>query len=92
MKAKRRVYNIRTNAHDESIINFHLSRVEWYELLEWPAYFEDEEERQQMYDRYGELFQEDTEFNLLIKMKTGEEFVIEFDPKIYSKLKHYFNE
>ena len=86
------VYNIRTDSHDESVINFHLSRVEWYELLEWATYYEDEEDRQAAFDKFGELFQEDTEFKLLIKMKTGEEFVIDFDAKIYSKLKQYFNE
>ncbi len=92
MRAKRLVYNIRTNSHDESVINFHLSRVEWYELLEWQTYYEDEEDRQQAVEKFGELFEEDTELNLLIKMKTGEEFVIDFDLKIYSKLKTYFNE
>ena len=92
MKANRLVYNIRTNSHDESVINFHLSRVEWFELLEWATYYEDDEDRESAAEKYGDLFQEDTEFNLLIKMKTGEEFVIQFDSKIYSKLKQYFNE
>lgn len=91
MKATRLRYDYRTNQLDETIITFSMVRVENFEVLKWATVYEDELEVIEAEKRYGELFEEDFEIKLLLKMKNGEEVVIEFDRNIYDKLTNYFS-
>lgn len=91
MKAKRLIYNIRTNSLEESEFNFVLSRVEYFELLKWETVYEDDFDRLSQMEFYKELFEDGCDVKILLKLKNGEEVVIDFDRKIHDKLKDYFN-
>lgn len=90
MIATRLRYDYRTNNLEETKITFSMIRVENFELLKWATVYEDEMEIIEAEKRYGDLFEEDVEIKLLLKMKNGEEVVIEFDRTIYDKLTQYF--
>lgn len=90
MIATRLRYDYRTNNLEETKITFSMIRVENFELLKWATVYEDEMEIIEAEKRYGDLFEEDVEIKLLLKMKNGEEVVIEFDRNIYDKLTQYF--
>ena len=91
MKATRLRYDYRTNQLDETLITFSMVRVENFEVLRWATVYEDELEIVEAEKKYGDLFEEDVEIKLLLKMKNGEEVVIEFDRAIYDKLTQYFS-